>query len=74
MLQELLTGTLVESHDMINSRLEKVFMIEDIYKLEQLLDKKMTNFFHLYDQTIGSLQSYWAHLACIQMKKMKELA
>ncbi len=73
MLHKLLTGTLVESQEMIDKRLEKVFMIEDIYKLERLLDKKKTDFYHLYDLSSGHLISYYCHMSCIMMDRMKDL-
>lgn len=69
-LEQLLLSCMVETQRMIEQRLEKVFIIEDIHKIERLLDKKLTNFYLLYEHNIETLLTYSDHLSKEQYRTM----
>ena len=71
-LNQLLLSCMIETQRMMEARLEKLFIIEDIHKLELLLDKKLTDFYKLYDHSIETLLVYGDHLAKEQYRIMAQ--
>lgn len=71
-LNTLIANNFIDTEEVDIARKQKVCLIVDIYKLEQLLEKKKSDFFLLYDYDTDVLIEYMRCLTELQLTKMRK--
>jgi hypothetical protein len=71
-IDTMLLASSIDTQAAIDNRAHKLCLIEDVYKLEQLLGKKKSDFYLLYDYDTDIIIEYMRQLTELQLRNMRK--